>query len=269
MAKIFNKIPPNVLESICRTIGDISEGLSGTDINRYLQECGIPNPTPDNTKWKRLANAFEQIQHLTKNSNDILKFIQVALHPSRFLKFDKSHYISILLSINQPLSFVGIELTEQGKFRGITESKTIAEAQLRATNLYSKLKAREVHPDIFKYCKSELLVNNYFHAVFETTKGVADRIRYTANLNSDGGKLVAEAFNSTAPILIINNFTTETDISEHKGFANLLIGFFGMFRNTTAHTPKIDWPMSEQDALEIMTIASLFHRKLDKSHKIR
>jgi hypothetical protein len=38
MAKVFAKIPPQVLEAICRAVGDISQGLSGTDINKYLQD---------------------------------------------------------------------------------------------------------------------------------------------------------------------------------------------------------------------------------------
>jgi hypothetical protein len=52
MGKIFEPIPPQIMEAICRTIGDIPQGLSGTDINKYLQDCGIANPTPDITKWK-------------------------------------------------------------------------------------------------------------------------------------------------------------------------------------------------------------------------
>lgn len=269
MSRVFEKIPPHVLESICRSLGDISHGLSGTDINRYLQECKIENPTPDITKWKRLVNAFEQKQFYAKNSNDILRFIQIALHPSRFLKFGTDFFFGIVTSINESLSFLGIEYTIEGRFKGKTVAKTIDQAQKRAESLLDKLEVRGLHQAIYRYCKAELLVDNYFHAVFETTKGVADRIRDLANLTNDGGKLVAEVFSSASPILIINNFTTETDVSEHKGFANLLIGFFGMFRNTTAHVPKTDWAMSEQDAIEIMTIASLCHRKLDKSHKIR
>lgn len=38
-----------------------------------------------------------------------------------------------------------------------------------------------------------------------------------------------------------------------------------MFRHTIAHAPKIQWEMSEQDALETMTIASLCHRKPDRA----
>lgn len=269
MSRRFEPIPPNTLEALCRAIGDIREGLSGTDINKYLSDCRINNPTPDITKWRRIYNAFSQKQYDVANSNDILKFIQVAIHPIRFIGYGAERFSEITTSLNQPLSFIGLELGLDGKFRNTTVSKTINDAQKRANNLLSKLEARDVHPDIFKYCKAELLVDNYFHAVFETTKGVADRLRYLADLTTDGGALVTEAFASTNPILIINNFTDATDISEHKGFTNLLIGFFGMFRNTTSHAPKINWVMTEQDALEIMTIASLCHRKLDNSHKIR
>ena len=269
MGKVFAPIQPQVLEAICRSIGDIPKGLSGTDINKYLQDCRIENPTPDITKWKRLYNALHKKQHYAGNSNDILRFVQSAVHPSRFISFGNDYFAEILTSLNRPFSFIGIELGNDGTFRHTTVSKTIDDAQKRADTLLHKLETRGVHQDIYKYCRAELLADNYFHAVFETTKGVADRLRYLADLESDGAALVGDAFTSTNPILIINNFTTETDKSEHKGFSNLLVGFFGMFRNTTAHALKTQWVMTEEDALEIMTIASLCHRKLDKAHKIR
>ena len=53
-----------------------------------------------------------------------------------------------------------------------------------------------------------------------------------------------------------------------KGFANLLIGLFGAVRNPLAHAPKTNWPMSEQDALDILTLVSLIHRKLDGTTKL-
>jgi uncharacterized protein (TIGR02391 family) len=269
MAKIFDPTPPQILEAICRSIGDIPQGLSGTDINKYLQDCKIANHTPDITKWKRLYHALSNKQAQTGNSNDMLRFVQLALHPSRFVNFGTDYFSEVITGVNRSFSFIGLQLGLDGKFRNTTISKTIDDAQKRANTLLQKLKDRDVHGDLFKYCTAELLADNYFHAVFETTKGVAERLRYLADLKTDGAPLVQEAFATANPILIINNFTSETDISEHKGFANLLIGFFGMFRNTTAHALKTTWLMTEQDALEIMTIASLCHRKLDSSHKIR
>jgi uncharacterized protein (TIGR02391 family) len=50
---------------------------------------------------------------------------------------------------------------------------------------------------------------------------------------------------------------------------NLVKGLFGMFRNTTAHTPKIKWQIEEQDALDILSMTSLIHRRLDSVTEAR
>lgn len=42
-----------------------------------------------------------------------------------------------------------------------------------------------------------------------------------------------------------------------------------MFRNPEAHEPKVEWNISEQDALEILGIISYCHRRLDKAQQIR
>jgi len=71
------------------------------------------------------------------------------------------------------------------------------------------------------------------------------------------------------PTLAINALATDTDKGEQRGFANLLIGVFGTIRNPTAHNPKVEWEMSGQDGLDILTMASLVHRKLDKAHRAK
>lgn len=58
---------------------------------------------------------------------------------------------------------------------------------------------------------------------------------------------------------------TDTEQSEQKGFSNLIKGVFGMFRNTTAHAPKVVWTITEDEALDIMTTISLIHKKLNKN----
>lgn len=119
-----------------------------------------------------------------------------------------------------------------------------------------------------KYCKLELLNNNYFHAVLESTKSVSDKTRNLSGLISDGASLVDEAFSLKNPVLAINSLRTESEQSEQKGFSNLLKGIFGMFRNTTAHAPKINWDISKADAIDLMTTLSFIHRKLDNAIKI-
>ena len=69
---------------------------------------------------------------------------------------------------------------------------------------------------------------------------LADKIREKTGLLLDGADLVG-AFGlgqTNTPKLALNILQTESEQSEHKGFANLLKGMFGMFRNVTAHVPK-------------------------------
>ncbi|WP_043911049.1 TIGR02391 family protein, partial [Xanthomonas hortorum] len=63
----------------------------------------------------------------------------------------------------------------------------------------------------------------------------------------------------------INSLSTDTEASEQKGIANLLIGLFGAIRNPTAHSPKIVWTMPEQDAIDMFALVSFLHRKLDSA----
>jgi uncharacterized protein (TIGR02391 family) len=65
----------------------------------------------------------------------------------------------------------------------------------------------------------------------------------------------------------INSFRTETDRSEHSGFANLLRGVFGTFRNPPAHTPRATagWSIPEPDALDLFSMLSFMHRRLDNA----
>lgn len=41
-----------------------------------------------------------------------------------------------------------------------------------------------------------------------------------------------------------------------------------MVRNPLAHNAKIEWDMSEQDALDTLTMLSLVHRKLDSAQAL-
>ncbi|PZR10869.1 MAG: TIGR02391 family protein [Flavobacterium psychrophilum] len=259
-------ISAETLESICIVLGGQN---TGTQIGYYLSQTGLADTDPGITKWKRLYNAFVNYQNQNQESNKILMFIQKTLSPVRYAD-NHEQFELYRIDINKRLLFIGFELLETGKFRKVTEAKTIPEAQRRADVLKSKLKDRQVHADVLLFCKAELLQDNYFHAVFEATKSVADKIREKADLTSDGSVLVDTAFGLgqlKTPKLAFNTLRTESEESEHKGFMHLVKGLFGMFRNTTAHSPKIKWVIDEQDALDSLTLSSMLHRTLDKCVK--
>lgn len=167
--------------------------------------------------------------------------------------------------LNTILAFSGYVLGKDGKVRATKTARTLGEAEQRAAKLRSELSRRGVHGDVLRFCQAELLQDNYFHAVLEATKSVAEKIRQKSGLTLDGTDLVDAAFGGAAPRLAINTLRTETERSEQRGFVNLLKGVFGTFRNTTAHAPKITWPIGEQDALDLMSLASYLHRRLDSA----
>ena len=266
MMAIIKNIDLGSLESICKILGDTNNGISGTEISKYLAETSIKDPQLNSTKWKRLYDALSTKQSEDRCSNNILAFIKYVLRPSRHIH-RKEWFKNIRTELNYVLSFEGFELTESGDIRETDKVKTFSEAEERAQNLRKTLLDRKIHSDILTFCKAELLVDNYFHAVFEATKSIAEKIRIKTNLTADGSELVDQAFSykGKIPYLALNNLTTESHESEQKGFMNLLKGVFGTCRNTTAHAPKITWEVNEQDALDTLSMISLIHRKLDKA----
>jgi uncharacterized protein (TIGR02391 family) len=153
-----------------------------------------------------------------------------------------------------------------GTLAAVEQARTLSEAQRRAQELRADLTTRGVHPDVLRFCREELLADNYFHAVMEAVKSVANKLRARTGLTDDGASLVDRALTGDPPMLAINPLKTESEKNEQKGFANLLRGTFGMFRNTTAHEARIHWPMAKDDAEDLFSLVSLIHRRLDAAH---
>jgi len=194
-------------------------------------------------------------------ANNILHFIRTFLSPSRFVG-RQDEFDAHRRELNAVLAFAGLEFGADGEFRPVAAARTIPEAEERARILRSKLHGRPIHPEVTRYCRAELLQENYFHAVFEAVKGLFQRIREMSGLTQDGAGLVDKAFAIERPYLAFNTLRTETEQSEHKGFAMLLKGAHGAIRNPIAHGPKILW-QGEDDAADYLTFLSMLHRKLD------
>lgn len=261
-------LTPVVIEGIAKILGDTNEGLTGTEIRNYRIQSNIEDIDSTKTKWVRLHNAFINMCAESECSNRVLRFIRVALAPERFVS-DKLRFESFRDKVNQQLAFCCCRYNEDGTFSMIQKATTISDVEIKANNLKLEVEKRKAHPAILNYCKAELLQNNYFHAVFEANKGLFQRIRELSGNDKDGTNLINEVFSSSNPVLIINDFRSTSEKNEHCGFANLLRGLCGMFRNPEAHEPKVLWDMEEQDALEILGIISYCHRRLDNAQKIR
>ena len=264
-------IPPfssQQLEGISKALGDTTGGLKGSEIGHLLRECAMPDPTPAITKWQRLFNAFAENQNCSQIGTHIMQFIVKAMNPARYTT-EPVLFRTRLDRLNTVLAFAGYQITESGKVRATHSAGTIGEALERANRLHAALVQRAVHADVLRFCRAEIVQENYFHAVFEAMKSITAKIRGLSGLSNDGVDLVHDAFGQRygAPLLAINPLLTDTQRGEQNGFVNLLKGLYGTFRNPLAHDPRVEWDMNEQDALDILTVISLVHRKLDLAYR--
>ena len=255
---------PGQLESLCQCLAETSSGLTGSQIERLLAQVKVKDTNPTLTKWKRLHNALAAAHNRDGHGGRVLAFITAAMEPSRYAG-RQSVFEGRRQELNVTLAFVGLEFRADGKFGVVSAAATLSEAEARANRLREKLSARGVHPEVIKYCKPELLQNNCFHGVLEASKGIAERLRIKTGSGKDGAELVDEVFAGQAPRLKINAFRTDSEQSEQRGFTNLLKGLFGTFRNPTAHAPRIAWPISEEDALDLFSLCSYVHRRIDRA----
>lgn len=264
----IQSFPDIHLQRLCDVLGEVA---TGREIGALFQSLGIDDPQPGITKRHRLFAALSVRQTHDRCANLVVAFIHAAMDPVRFTH-DPNAFESRRSELNHVLAFSGYSLGEDGKLQRQAAARTLTEAEERAGRLKAELRRRNVHPDVLAFCRSELLDKNYFHAVFEATKSVADKIRQRTGLQGDGPDIVDQAFalgKTGIPMLAFNRLQTETERSEQSGLVNLMKGMFGAFRNVTGHAPKISWVITEQDALDLLTIASLLHRRIDTAVSTR
>lgn len=259
-----NTIPvftANAIEQISRVLG---EAVTGGEIEPILRQCRIvERPAESNTKWRRIRSTLLGQQKQDQCANAICLFITSVMDPVRFVD-RPDEFESLRADLNKTLAFSGLSLNQRGQLERVSAASTLSEAEERARTLRHKLQGRNVHHEVLQYCRSELIQDNYFHAVLEAAKSVAERVRNMTGLTTDGATLFDEAFSVKHPLLALNKLETDSEQSEQKGFVNLLKGIFGAFRNPHAHAPKAVWPLDEQDAIDLLTMVSYVHRKLDR-----
>lgn len=266
---LFPSIEEVHLQQLCCVLAATTGGVSGSEIGSLLAQLGIPDVPMAPNKRERLFIALANRQRERRCANDTIAFIEKVMEPVRYLS-DRELFDERRHAVNDVLIFCGYSIAADGKFRGEIAVKTLDEAEERAGKLRSELQRRAVHHDVLRFCRAELVRNNYFHAVLEVTKSVADKIRDRTGLTTDGSKLVDEAFGSGSagiPLLAFNSLQTETERGEQTGMMNLMKGMFSSFRNPTAHAPKISWSIKEEDAMDLLSLASLLHRRIDMAHR--
>jgi uncharacterized protein (TIGR02391 family) len=247
------------LEAIARVLG---EAVTSTTLTNLFSDCGIVDCSRESTKWKRIYHSLIERQQHDGCGNHVAAFIQAVLNPTRFSSSNEI-FEGHREELNQILLHCGYELRRDGRLALAKAATSITEAQQRANQLGQKLRDRVIHHDVLKFCKAELLEQNYYHCVLEASKSLAEKVRGMASIAGDGASLVDKAFSVNNPLLALNALQTDSQLSDQKGFAMLLKGIFGTFRNNRAHEPRLHWAEDMQEVLDALTMMSYVHRRLD------
>jgi uncharacterized protein (TIGR02391 family) len=252
---------PASVEAICRVLGDAVTGPQIPNLIVPLKVTEAPGEA-QNTKWKRLFNAVAVAQNRQGDGRPLLRLVQGVMAPVRFPS--PADFAERRMLVNERLLLSGFQVAGDGTLEKVRAASTLEDAQQRADELHAELSRRQVHPDVLRFCRAELLQHNYFHAVLEAAKSVADKLRGLTDMAGDGTPLVeATCSLRSGPLVAFNSLSTDWEVSEQNGLAMLMKGLFGTFRNPTAHAPRIAWATSRTDALDILTLASMLHRRLD------
>lgn len=265
MSRRYESWPEHVVEGVAEVLGATDSGLTGTEIGTLLSRCGIFDVTPTATKRYRLRDALLARQRKDGAANCVIGFITVAMEPVRYRE-DPALFTLRRDALDEVLVFIGLRVNDEGKVQRGVKAVTLTEAARHANSLRAELRRRGVHADVLRYCSSEVLERNAFHAVLEASKGVPDRLRKMTGLRGDGAALVDAtlALGATGkPRVQINSLSTDSERDEQTGFATLIKGLLGMFRNPVAHDPRMSRMVTDEELLELLMIVSMVHRRLD------
>lgn len=254
-----------VLKAIADVLADTSDGLTGREIGDLFLRLNMEDPLPTATKRDRLAEAFVARQNKDRSSKRIITFIVTAMEPMRYR--GQPELFSLRKDrLNEHLAFVGLRVNDEGRVARGAVAQTLDEASRIATSIRDELHRRKCHPEVLRYCSVEVLKKAHFHACLEATKSIFDRLRNLTGASGDGAALVDAALalgKSGVPTLAINSLRTQTDRDEQTGLANLVKGLNGLYRNPTAHDPRLNRTINDDELLEVLTMVSMVHRRLD------
>ncbi|MFS0216131.1 TIGR02391 family protein [Corynebacterium striatum] len=253
--------PSATINALARAIGDTEHGLKGDEIARLLQELAMYDPG-EMTKWRRLEAAFTESQNTHGNAKRVVTFLVRAFDPARYVQ--RPELFDIRRQLISPILVLhGLRVTDEGQITRTKGASTLTEVQRLTNTVREELNRRGTHPEVLTYCEEEVLRHGYLHAVLEASKSVFQRLRDMTGLELDGSALADAALSVKSGVLAVNSLDTATEENEQTGMCSLVKSISGLYRNPTAHDPRLYRRVTETELYEALTLLSYVHRRLD------
>ena len=254
-------INSNQIRPICELLGNLTTGHKISTMFFELNiECSLDER---DTKWRRLYNAVVMGFNKNNSLQTLINIIEWIMQPSLYvdnqITFNESRD-----DLNKRLSFIGLELLPTGKVIARSVATTLEEANETVCRLKNDLMKFSIHPQILAFCRPEIIHEDLFHLIFESSKCLMEELRNLSGLNVDGNTLVNQCFDGKNPLIVMNRLSNSDEWSEHKGLQSLLNAIVYLYRNPKAHQLKYFSSETYQSTLEAMIIISRARYALEK-----
>jgi uncharacterized protein (TIGR02391 family) len=124
-----------------------------------------------------------------------------------------------------------------------------------------RLSLERLHPAVVAAASNLFADQQYDSAVTEALKSVEVRVRDLTSLTISGAALMQEAFKPKQPRLDVGVETGRSGNDEREGYFYLFRGAMVGIRNPKSH--ELSHGDDPDEALEVLALASLLHRRLD------
>jgi uncharacterized protein (TIGR02391 family) len=254
-------------EAVCNVIAQTSyPGLSASELLSALRPAKLAPLENGPNKSTQLLATLHNAQLRRGSGATLVAFANAAMSLSRYVQ-DPLRFDALRGELNAVLVLYGFRVNDEGKLARGQAASTLSEAALLSGELLSELRRRGCHSALLHYCSEELLRQSLFHAVSEAAKSIPDRLRRHTRLGGDGSALYDQVFgtNSMPAMVRINALEDDSDVSEHRGFKNLLVGIHGHYRNPRAHRTRVGSAEVREDFFDAFSLFSYVHRRLDQA----
>lgn len=251
---------PSALEQISKIIGN---RYTGSQITIFFEKCGFPQYAHDgkSTKWRFVNNVLHQLQDKPDGFSNILEIVKNLCNPEEFYENAEQHK-EIIESINKVLERYGFSVNEKGEIITLQEKQAVPnEKEDEDATLFT---IRNFHQEVVEHSEDLFIKGNYFHAVFESCKAFDKYVKEKSGIGKHGADLMSNALSLTKGPLKLNKQTTETEKNEQEGLMYLCMGLMKAIRNPESHEPQLDWDISREDALDILSLISFLYRQIDR-----
>jgi uncharacterized protein (TIGR02391 family) len=264
MAERLETLRPEAIETLAQIVGDT---YTGSEITRLFARSGFSEFVHGNeTKWRFVAATFDELQRRGGGQpHAVLQIVKTMCNPQGYVG-QRERFEGVLKAVNGVLDFYGLRIGDDGELRRTGErASTVRHEKTQDEVAFD---ARGFHPQVRRHGRSHFCRGAYFHAVFECCKAFDAAVRTNSGIAKSGQPLMSEALSLTGPIKL-NTQAAQSEKDEQSGVMFLCMGLMNAVRNPQAHEPELHWPMTREDALDVLGLISFLFRKLEKALVVR